>query len=196
MLIALEGIDGSGTTTQLARVATALRAQGRRVYETREPSDGPVGRVLREALRGAGPRDHRAVALLFAADRLDHLHREIEPALARGEVVLCDRYLGSSLVYQSAFCEPDWVRALNRFARLPDITIVLDVPVEEATRRRAARGGRPELFDDPALQAELAQAYRNLASLMPGARVTLVDGSGSPALVEKRILKTISTLAR
>src|SRR5690242_1367991 len=108
MFIVLEGIDGSGTTTQAARLAQTLQARGARVHATREPSTGPVGRLLRQALTGTLVADERPVqldfctlALLFAADRMDHVRREIEPALARGEVVISDRYDLSSLIYQS-----------------------------------------------------------------------------------------------
>src|SRR5688572_4731702 len=95
--IALEGLDGSGTTTQAARLADALGARGRTVVRTQEPSHGPIGRLVREALRSLdAPLDPDALALLFAADRRDHVASEIEPALARGHDVVCDRYVMSS----------------------------------------------------------------------------------------------------
>ncbi|HYY53573.1 MAG TPA: dTMP kinase, partial [Myxococcales bacterium] len=107
--IALEGLDGSGTTTQAERIASVLRAQGRRVLLTREPSDGPIGTLIRLALTGrlglpqrSGPLTEEALALLFAADRVDHLAAVIEPALERGELVVCDRYVLSSLAYQGS----------------------------------------------------------------------------------------------
>jgi dTMP kinase len=190
MFIVLEGIDGSGTTTQTSRLAAALRARGRVVLETREPSDGPVGRVLRELLRG-GESDHRALALLFAADRIDHLAREVEPALARGDLVLCDRYLGSSLVYQGEFCDLGWVRTLNRHARSADLTLVLDLPPEEAERRRVARGSPRELFEDAALQHRLAERYLSLGELLPDHGVRIVDARGPAEAVEGRLLALI-----
>src|SRR4051812_35922446 len=98
-LIALEGVDGAGTTTQAQRLAVLL---GARAHVTREPSGGPLGQLLRQLLSGAhADLDPAAVALLFAADRLDHLSREVEPALARGQHVITDRYLLSSLAYQT-----------------------------------------------------------------------------------------------
>lgn len=104
--IVLEGIDGSGTTTQLSRVSAALRTLGHRVHETREPTGGRIGKLIREQLSDPSGVSARCLALLFAADRIDHLDREILPALARGEVVVCDRYVMSSLVYQSLDCNP------------------------------------------------------------------------------------------
>jgi dTMP kinase len=194
MFIVLEGIDGAGTTTQMGRLAASLRERGVPVHETSEPSPGPVGRLLREALRGRERIDPLTVALLFAADRIDHYEREIGPALGRGELVLCDRYLGSSLVYQGAFADLTWVREVNRHARRADLTLVVDVPAEEARKRRTARGGEPELFDGQELQARLAAAYRRLPELMPEERVVVVDGAATPEVVEARLLQAIRPL--
>src|SRR3569833_4085162 len=122
----LEGIDGSGTTTQLERVTAALRASGRRVVATREPRTGPIGVLLREILAGkhatpdGTPLDGRAMALLFAADRRDRLTREIEPALASGFDVVSDRYLLSSLAYQAVEAARVWVERLADGVRAPD----------------------------------------------------------------------------
>src|SRR5216684_3788661 len=98
--IALEGLDGAGTSTQALRISAELRRQGHAVLVTSEPSDRPVGTLIRHALtrriglpQGRGPLSHSTLALLFAADRVDHLQACILPALERGAVVLCDRYL-------------------------------------------------------------------------------------------------------
>ncbi|HLL53606.1 MAG TPA: dTMP kinase, partial [Myxococcaceae bacterium] len=95
----LEGLDGAGTTTQCERLASELRSRGFRVLVTREPSDGPVGTMIRQALTGRlgmpggnGPLAPETLALLFAADRADHLHARVRPALERGEIVISDRY--------------------------------------------------------------------------------------------------------
>src|ERR1700694_1986424 len=99
--IVFEGMDGSGTTSQIGRVMRPLRLLDLPAHQTAEPSGGPVGRFLRHLLSGAAaPVDPEAMALLFAADRRDHLSREVLPYLSRGVHVLCDRYLLSSLVYQ------------------------------------------------------------------------------------------------
>src|SRR5260221_11866499 len=128
LFAALEGIAGSGRTTQLERLVSHLDAGlGRRAHATREPSTGPVGRLLRELLLGqhalpdGAPADGHAMALLFAADRRDHLRREIEPALAAGTDVVSDRYLMSSLAYQAEEAERSWVASLARVVRAPDI---------------------------------------------------------------------------
>jgi dTMP kinase len=142
-LIVLEGIDGAGTTTQALRLEAALRADGRDVHRTREPSDGPIGRLLREMLAGKhAPVDATTLSLLFAADRADHLGREVEPALARGTVVISDRWYHSSLAYQGAGEERAWIRTLNARARHPDLTLLLDIDAEVGARRRSD-AGRP-----------------------------------------------------
>ena len=144
IFVVLEGIDGSGTTTQLPRLVAHLGARGRAAVATREPSTGPVGQLLRQVLAGqhrltdGAAFDGRAMALLFAADRRDHLCREIEPALAAGSDVVSDRYLLSSLAYQAEEAERDWVAGLARGVRRADLTLLLDVPIPVAAARRRA----------------------------------------------------------
>lgn len=146
--IVLEGIDGAGTTTQAALLADALRARlGVEVELTREPTDGPLGRVLREALSGRAPLDPVALALAFAADRADHVHNPrtgIAAALAAGRWVVSDRYLLSSLAYnRGGVVTRDWLTAINRHALAPDLTLFLAVDPALALERIAARGERP-----------------------------------------------------
>ena len=182
-LIVLEGIDGSGTTTQLERAVAHLAARGHPAVATREPSPGPVGRLLREALLGklrmpdGAPLDGRTMALLFAADRVDHVQREIEPNLAAGTSVVSDRYLLSSLAYQAEEADRAWVAALARGIPVPDLTILLDVPVEVAARRRAAAGRPVERYDADSYLAKVAGNYRQLAQGQAG--VVVLDGTGS-----------------
>jgi dTMP kinase len=210
VFVVLEGIDGSGTTTQAERWAAHLRSQRRLVHVTREPSAGPIGAQIRLVLthRIALPATHQAevMALLFAADRLDHVASEIEPHLRDGYVVLSDRYDMSSLAYQSitAHDVPShppghdpaaviaWIRELNRFARRPDVTVVLDVSPEVAAARRHARGGAAELFDDADLQARLAAAYLRGEHLVPGDRVIHVDGDRDPATVARNVAEVLA----
>ncbi|MBI5509698.1 MAG: dTMP kinase [Deltaproteobacteria bacterium] len=165
LLIALEGIDGSGTTTQGATLAEALAARGLTVHLTAEPSVGPVGEVIRRVLRGELSMSSRVLAMLFAADRIDHLEREIAPQLDRGAVVISDRYLLSSLAYQSLDNPLDWVIEQNRLARRADLNVLLRVTAETAARRRAARGAPDERFDALDLQRKIATAYDRVSTL-------------------------------
>jgi dTMP kinase len=197
--IVLEGIDGSGTTTQCRALCDVLRARGHGVLATHQPSDRAIGRLVRERLAAAGPRlDPRALALLFAADRLDHVAGAIEPALARGDVVVCDRYVVSSWVYQSLSCAPDWVRAINRHAPWPDLTVLIDVPVAEARarvgRRQAAEGTPAEIFDAEALQARVADAYREVLGEPDLAGVVRLDGTRPPAEITAAIVAACAAL--
>jgi dTMP kinase len=199
IFVVLEGIDGSGTTTQLERLVRHLEGRGRRAHGTREPSQGPIGLLLRElllgrhALPGGAPADGQAMALLFAADRRDHLRREIEPNLAAGVDVVSDRYLWSSLAYQAEEADRDWVASLARGLRSPDLTILLDVPVEVAAARRRAAGRVTERYDADAVQARVAASYRRLAAGDPTALV--LDGRGSIEEVEGEIAAAVDALA-
>jgi len=194
-LIVLEGIDGSGTTTQLDRLARHLEGRGRQVHVTREPSTGPVGRLLRELLTGGhrlpdgSPVDGLTAALLFAADRRDHLRREIEPALAAGKDVVSDRYLLSSLAYQAQEADAEWVASLARDIRPADLTLLLDVPVSIAKTRRHDAGRTEERYDHDAVQERVAARYRDLLSRDPAG--CLIDASGSIETVSVAIAKAV-----
>lgn len=203
--LVLEGLDGAGTTTQAAILAARLAARGRRVHLTSEPSAGPVGRLLRRALRGtvagAGgrPLDQRALALLFAADRVDHLVGEVEPRLASGVDVVSDRYALSSLAYQSAATgDLAWVEALNREAPAPDLTIFLEVRPGVALRRRYAASARREIFEVPAFQRRVAAAYRRALRRLRarGQRVALVDGEASREAVADAVDRAARAVTR
>jgi dTMP kinase len=187
LFIVIEGVDGAGTTTQVAQLAAALRGRVA-VRETREPTVGPVGALLRLAINGrlvtpgalgVHAPGWKTLALMFAADRVDHIEAEIAPLLAEGVCVISDRYYHSSVAYQSrnADAGPEaigWIREINRHARRPDLTIVLDVSAETSAERRRLRGG-VDLFDDEALQRELVEFYASLERHFPGERIVHVD---------------------
>jgi dTMP kinase len=201
--IVLEGIDGSGTTTQASLLVAELSRRGVEAVATCEPTPGPVGKLIRSALKrelatDAGtprPLAWTSMALLFAADRLDHVESFIAPALARGTTVVCDRYVLSSLSYQSATSPEgpgalEWIRSLNSRALRPELTIVLDVPEDVARARRESRGGPPELFEVQELQRQLAALYARAEELLPGERVVHV-ADGPVDTVAARILEVV-----
>jgi dTMP kinase len=187
--IVLEGIDGAGTTTQCGLLAARLRKDGVHVRTTREPSDGPVGATIRQILAGrvvgASGRapGWATMALLFAADRADHIDADIEPFLAASGTVISDRYDASSLAYQSISSgrggegAVEWIRTLNKHARRPDLTVVLDVLPSIAATRREGRGDAAQLYEQNELQQALAAFYKDLHRHMPNDRVVVVDGS-------------------
>jgi dTMP kinase len=209
--IVVEGIDGAGTTTAVERIVAELSARGKSVVATREPSTGPIGALIRQILAhrlvvpgegGAKAPGWATMALLFAADRCDHLEVDILPRLARGITVVSDRYDLSSLAYQSATATSDdasadavtWIRELNRQARRPDLTLVLDVPAEVAAQRRQARGGSRELFEEAELQARLARIYSRAETLVPGDTVIHIDARQPVAAVVAAAVSAIDAL--
>ena len=194
-LIVLEGIDGSGTTTQTERLVEYLRQQGRTAVSTREPSAGPIGRLVREVLLGqhrtaqGGSVDGRTMALLFAADRFDHLQREVEPFLTAGNDVVSDRYLMSSLAYQAEEADREWVALLARGVRPPDLTILLDIPVAVAAQRRLLAGRPEERYDADSYLGRVADNYRQLARADPSA--VILDGSAARDQVTAAIVAVV-----
>jgi dTMP kinase len=202
VFIVLEGIDGCGSTTQTALLAEALRERGHAVTATAEPSRGAVGRLIRQALSGTDSAvafDWAAMALLFAADRLHHVQEVITPALQAGHVVVCDRYDLSSVAYQSATAREreamvPWIQSLNRFARRPDLTLVLDIDADLAEQRRRARGGPEEIFEKRDLQRRLADLYAQAEFLVPGDRVVHVDAALAAAEVQRRLWGELQSL--
>lgn len=206
--IVLEGIDGSGTTTQSEILADRLGERGLPAHATREPSDGPIGVLIRQILTGRivvpTPNGARApgwatMAALFAADRLDHLESEIAPNLHDGVTVICDRYDQSSVAYQTVSSDgregvSSWVLELNRNARRPDLTLVLDVDPEIAATRRGARSGGPELYEVSELQVELAKFYRKIDELFPNDTIVHIDANRSVDHVAKAVWAEVMKL--
>src|SRR5580700_793605 len=197
--VVLEGIDGAGTTTHVGRLAERLRSGRVAVRATREPSDGPVGTLVRQVLTGRvvvpGGRapGWATMALLFAADRMDHVESEVEPVLNEGGVILSDRYDASSLAYQSVSSGAEskeaveWIRSLNRYVRRPDLTLVLDLAPDLAAERRQQRGEAAQLYEQNEVQRALAEFYKDLALHMPNDRIVVVDGAGSVDEVHARV---------
>ncbi len=198
--VVIEGLDGAGTTTQCAAIAKDLRAHGREVLTTREPSDGPIGKLIRQALtRQLGlstkkqPLTPTTLALLFAADRVDHVAREIEPALARGATVLSDRYLLSSLAYQGSQLPIGWVAKINQGALVPDLTLFLQIDPALGAKRRAARGGKRELYETQAIQRRTARQYLAAIALRrrAGEKIVILDGGAPMADVTAASLEAL-----
>lgn len=198
IFVVLEGIDGSGTTSQKARLLEWFATLGRRAHGTAEPSHGPVGRLIRSILGATDEKfDPHAMALLFAADRRDHLAREVEPQLEAGAIVLSDRYVLSSLAYQTGAGVPrEIVAQANHGVRRPELTLLLDVPTHIAAERRTKRASAVEIYDDTPMQERVAAAYRREAEALiaAGEPVQIVDGSGTVEQVEAALRQAITPL--
>ena len=201
--ISLEGGEGAGKSTQLKRLAAALRARGLEVVETREPGGSEGAEMIRRLLL-EGPEERwtaEAEALLFAAARADHVARTIRPAVERGAWVLSDRFLDSSLAYQGGALGLgiERVRALHAFGSggyLPDRTLLFELPPGEVASRLRVRdaagadriGGRDEAF-----HAKVAAAFQALAEEEPD-RFRRVDASGGPDEVTGRAMAALEDL--
>jgi len=177
----LEGVDGSGISTQAARLQAFLESySGRKVLSTKEPSDGPVGFLLRQALnqRLTG-LNQEIFALLFAADRLDHLNQRIRPALAQGSHVVCDRYLWSSLAYQGESVHTDWVEQINARALKPDLTLFIRVAPEVTLERIHSNRFQVDLFEHKAFLERVLARFDDLVAQAreQGEPVVVIDGS-------------------
>ncbi len=196
--IVLEGLDGAGTTTQLRLAEQQLAADGRPHFCTLEPTDHALGLLIRDVLTHRRAVHPTTLALLFAADRAEHLLAPgagILKRLERGELVVSDRYLFSSLAYQSLDCDFEYVRALNDGFPLPRDVVFLDTPVRESQRRLGSRGG-PELFDGADIQDRILENYRRGFDLFrdSGLRLHILDGTLPPADIFEKLWKIITSV--
>ena len=191
--IVLEGIDGSGTTTQARELSKYLKGRGRRVHLTRQPSDGPIGKMIRGLLakKEGVEMNWEMLALLFAADRLRHWQEEVTPLLDDGVFVISDRYVLSSLVYQGHDCPESWVRTINQFAAVPDLTLMVTIDAERAYERVQSRGGVEEIYDELDKQKALAQRY---ARLSESEDVVIINGDQDIMAVASDIQKAVEAL--
>lgn len=197
--ITFEGIDGSGKSTQSRLLAAHLRATGQTVVETREPGGAPGAEQIRRLLvEGATGRwSPETEILLFTAARRDHLERLIEPALARGDTVLCDRFVDSTRVYQGV-ARADLRATVDALHALmigvePDLTLILDLDPTTALSRGMARGGAEDRFErfGPDFQTRLRDGFLGLAAEFP-ARCAVLPADGPPETVAARIAARIT----
>jgi dTMP kinase len=197
--LVLEGIDGAGTTTQAANIQQWLEARGVQAVVTREPSEGPVGATIRHALRGrlrlpevagGGELPKETIALLFAADRLDHIEAEIKPALERGIWVISDRYVQSSIAYQGTLIELDWVEEINRYAIGADLTLFLRIDANVALQRIGSSRVQTDIFETKELLERIARGYDQYYAKNPAA-ATVLDGSRSLAEVTENVYASL-----
>lgn len=182
-LIAFEGIDGSGKSTQVEPVAARVRELGYDVVTTREPTDGQCGRQIREANGLSSERERE----LFELDRREHVREVIAPALSAGKVVITDRYYYSTAAYQGARGQ-DWaqiIRENERFAPKPDLLFVFDLPVNVALDRVASRG-KQDRFENAEYLAEVSYIYRQISRHYDHSR--LLPAEMSPQWLTKIIV--------
>ena len=198
----LEGIDGSGTTTQLKILEKSfLREQNRLllppIYTTFEPTNGIIGRIIRSALKKETQLCANTIALLFAADRNEHIYgpQGIKERCARGELVVSDRYLPSSLVYQGITCGNEFPAMLNRGFPCPELLLFLDIDIESAEERLKSRNLK-EIYEYREFQIQVRERYK---ALLPqfrenGVRVEVIDASAPANEVAAEVWNSIQKM--
>ena len=189
--IVIEGIDGAGKTTQLEQLYQWMAARfGRPVHTTGEPTNRPIGRLLKEALQRRIELDGICHALLFAADRIDHVKTEIESHIHRGTPVLCDRYFLSSFAYQWREMpgELDWIESINARAINPHLTLLIDAPAEVCMERIRQARADTELFEELETLRAIRENYLELARRRKVKdRIEIIDGARAPDEVQQEV---------
>ncbi len=184
--IVLEGIDGCGKTTHAKLLAQWLTEKGHSVLHTKEPSRGPIGLLLRDYLK----KDSLPLidALLFTADRAEHLEKEVKPALEEGKIVVCERYVYSTIAYQVAQgLDKTWLTELNAFAIKPDLTILLDLASEVSVKRTSTK----EKFETLEF---LTKVRKNYLALANEEKFSVIDAGRAKNAVQEDIRKAAQVI--
>ncbi|MEL7162106.1 MAG: dTMP kinase [Bacteroidota bacterium] len=201
LFIVIEGLDGSGKTTQIELLRDRLQGQGEACHLTAEPTELPTGKFIRSILRHEITADSRTVAALYAADRIEHLHHPeagILAKLAGGYHVIASRYYFSSLAYQSEFADPGWVASLNLLAKrtlTADLTVFLDLEPEVSMERIAARGEATELFETKEKLTHVRESFQlAFEHFGDGENIRVVDASRDPVTIADEIWALVEAL--
>lgn len=199
IFIAFEGIDGSGKSTQVVLLKERLQREGVGCYTTLEPTWSPVGSLIHQIMAGRIRMDNRAIAALFAADRLDHLLNDVDGIVAKlsgGMHVITDRYYFSSYAYHSVDMPMDWVIKINEpSSRLlrPDVTVFVDIDPEIALERIAKNRHHKELFEEKSrllqVRKHYFEAFRRLEDVE---NVIVVDGNRAVEVIAEDIWISVS----
>ena len=207
LFVTFEGGEGAGKSTQIRLLAESLKARGLDVVTTREPGGSPGAEAVRHVVLSGAAEDYgtRMEALLFAAARSDHVEELIRPALADCKVVLCDRFMDSSRVYQGVTgnLEPAFIEALERVAIngvVPDCTLILDLPASVGLARARARAGEtdnstPDRFEKEELETheKRREAFLDIAEKEP-LRCRVIDATRDQAEIAEQILAIVDPL--
>jgi len=185
--ICIEGLDGSGKTNHAHRLVQNLQKRGFDAVYTTEPSEGEIGTFIRESVLEGKERVHTVVeAVLFAADRVEHMEKDVKPKLREGKVVVSDRCVYSSLAYQGAAgLDLEWIEEINRFALPADLALYIDVPPEVVVKRIRRKKSVMETLETQRKVKQVYMKFVNRGKLMP------IDGDRKKTEVEQNILKVI-----
>ena len=201
LFIAFEGIDGSGKSTQAKLLSESLAEAGHKVYLTCEPTDSRIGSIIRDIFKHKMEADHRTIAGLFVADRLDHLLNKTNGVLKKleeGYTVITDRYYFSSYAYHGAHMSLDWVieaNALSAELLRPDLNIFIDIPPEISMNRLTAGRSSLELFETMENLVKVREKYfEAMDKLKSVERIFITDGNRSPEIIAADIRNEISKI--
>ncbi|MBQ3426227.1 MAG: dTMP kinase [Clostridia bacterium] len=197
--IVFEGIDGSGKSTQIKRLAKRLEEMGVSCYETREPTDSPAGSLVHHIMIGRTTADERVIAALFMADRVDHLTNPVDGLMLqidKGVTVISDRYYFSSYAYHGVELDMDWIingNSISADILRPTATVFLDIPVETAMERINSNRSRKELYEKADRLAKVrAKYFEAFDKLRDVETVEVVDANADADTVEERIWAAVS----
>jgi len=194
LFIAFEGIDGSGKSTQVKLLKEKLEQAGQKVYVTCEPTGSPMGKIIRDIFNHKMEADHRTIAALFVADRLDHILNKTDgilKMLAEGYTVITDRYYLSSYAYQSAHVDLDWVMQANSLSAnllKPDLNIYIDISPEESIERLKKGRDTIELYETLDNLKKVRDKYFDVMELLKGKeKVFVTNGNRTPGEISQEI---------
>ena len=194
--IVLEGLDCSGTTTQLKMLKQSFDESKIDSFPSMEPTDGVIGKLIRDALRKNIVLDNKTLALLFAADRNEHIYGKngVMEQLKKDKWVLCDRYLFSSIAYQSLACNRNWVVEVNDFP-LPEYLFFITTTPDECQKRMENRD-KKELFEDIKLQESILENYNYGIDIFKKSKMKIfyIDGEESPEAINEKICKILFSM--
>ena len=192
-----EGLDGAGKTAQIKMIADYFNGGkfGHKLQVVIEPTQLLIGGLVRSRLRGDWHSSPDALQLLFAADRADHLQKEIIPALKKGMLVVGDRYSFSTIAYGAVDCDFDWLAGINSRFMIPDLTIFLNVPVDECIRRISGERGSIELFEKASILKEIGGNYQAvIEKFQNSANIKIINGNREKEEVFAEALAAIKEL--
>ena len=201
LFIAFEGLDGSGKSTQIGPLADRLKSKGFKVYTTAEPTNNRIGLMIRDIFKHKMEADHRTIAALYAADRLEHLLNKkdgILKKLEEGHTVITDRYYFSSYAYHGTHMDVNWVMNLNAVSAdllRPDLNIFIDVPIDVCVKRLNRGRKLTELYEDEENLNNVRKKYfEAFEKLKEKEKVLIVDGNRSAELIAQDVWETVSKI--
>lgn len=199
--IVFEGIDGAGKSTQVARLSSRLRSMSYEIYDTFEPTDSQIGSLIRQIMTGQVESNHRTIASLFVADRIDHLLNSKNGILKKiiaGQNVISDRFYFSSYAYHSPYVDMDWVIDANRISSdvlKPDLNIFIDIDPQESIKRISNNRSHIELYENIEMMKKVRSGYfKAFDKLKNIEKIVIIDGNDSVENIEKKIWDEVKGL--